>query len=92
MQETSLTKPEQLISELVEKASTMQTGERFMLGIVGYPGDKNLSGGSRAKDEAGAQMYEQFSRTTYEIATSRRNMVEYQISTFGGEQRHHTVL
>ncbi len=48
------------------------------LGVVGYPGDKERNG------EKGAEMYEQFVQSSYDIETSRRRMLEYKISTFAG--------
>lgn len=51
-----------------------------IVGVVGYPGDKSLDNG-----EGGAQMYEQFKSTKYNLDTSKRHMIEYKVSTFGGE-------
>ena len=56
-----------------------------VLGVVGYPGDKSLKDEVSDDDEAGAQMYEEFASTSYDLKTSRRNMLEYRISTFGGK-------
>ncbi|GAO13569.1 hypothetical protein UVI_02015580 [Ustilaginoidea virens] len=50
------------------------------LGIVGYPADKSLD-----NKEDGGEMYEQYKSTTYDISKSSRHMIEYQISTFGGQ-------
>ncbi|PNY27273.1 Uncharacterized protein TCAP_02805, partial [Tolypocladium capitatum] len=54
-----------------------------LLGIVGYPGDKSLDSGGRT--ETGAQMYEQFKKTKYGLDSSQRHMLEYRVSTFGGQ-------
>ena len=54
-----------------------------LLGVVGYPGDKALTKGGR--EERGAQMYEQFKKTPYNLDSSARHMIEYKVSTFGGE-------
>ncbi|KAF5644352.1 glutamyl endopeptidase [Fusarium sp. NRRL 25303] len=58
---------------------TPQTGNGIYLGIVGYPGDRML------QDEQGAQMYEEFARSDYNIGDSPHHMVEYSISTFAGQ-------
>ncbi|KAF5705823.1 glutamyl endopeptidase [Fusarium globosum] len=58
---------------------TPQTGNGIYLGIVGYPGDRML------QDEQGAQMYEEFARSDYNIGESPHHMVEYSISTFAGQ-------
>ncbi|CVL04061.1 uncharacterized protein FMAN_14845 [Fusarium mangiferae] len=59
--------------------NTPQTGNGIYLGIVGYPGDRML------QDEQGAQMYEEFARSDYNIGESPHHMVEYSISTFAGQ-------
>lgn len=48
------------------------------LGVVGYPGDKLRDG------EHGAEMFEQFANVNYDVEKSKRHMLEYKISTFGG--------
>lgn len=48
------------------------------LGVVGYPGDKVRDG------EHGADMFEQFAIVNYDLEKSKRHMLEYKISTFGG--------
>lgn len=48
------------------------------LGVVGFPGDKTLDG------EHGAEMFEQFANIAYDVEKSKRHMLEYKISTFGG--------
>lgn len=49
------------------------------LGVVGYPADlKSLDG------EYGAQMYEMFLSTKWDLSTSEWTMLEYRIDTYGG--------
>ncbi|KZL65429.1 atp synthase f1 [Colletotrichum incanum] len=55
------------------------------LGVVGYPGDKYLEGKNGESGEKGAQMYEEFAPTDYNIEKSERHMIEYQVSTFAGQ-------
>ncbi|WDK18418.1 ATP synthase F1 [Colletotrichum graminicola] len=55
------------------------------LGVVGYPGDKYLEGQNGQSVEKGAQMYEEFAPTSYDIGKSERHMVEYGVSTFAGQ-------
>jgi V8-like Glu-specific endopeptidase len=57
---------------------TPEAGDGTYLGVVGYPGDQTL------EDEQGAQMYEEFARSDYNIGESPHHMVEYSISTFAG--------
>ncbi|KAG7406265.1 hypothetical protein Forpe1208_v013987 [Fusarium oxysporum f. sp. rapae] len=59
--------------------NTPETGNGTYLGVVGYPGDQTL------EDEQGAQMYEEFARSDYNIGESPRHMIEYSISTFAGQ-------
>lgn len=57
---------------------------RALLGVVGYPGDRILQ--DRAgRSETGAQMYEMFKETDYDLEKNELNMIEYQISTFRGQ-------
>lgn len=63
---------------------TPSVAKSVLLGVVGYPGDKYLKTTS-GTDEKGAQMYEEFAPTDFNIEKSERYMVEYQISTFAGE-------
>ncbi|KAF7355689.1 ATP synthase f1 [Mycena sanguinolenta] len=49
------------------------------VGVVGYPGDKNLNG------EKGAQMYELFDSTPIDLDKHPRHMISYNISTYGGQ-------
>ncbi|KAJ7466195.1 ATP synthase F1 [Mycena galericulata] len=49
------------------------------LGVVGYPGDKDLNG------EFGAQMYELFGVTSIDLDTTSRHMITYNVSTAGGQ-------
>ncbi|KAF4960103.1 hypothetical protein FGADI_1121 [Fusarium gaditjirri] len=60
-------------------SNTPETGNGTYLGVVGYPGDKIL------EDEQGAQMYEEFAKSDYNIGENPRHMVEYSISTFAGQ-------
>ncbi|KAL9561144.1 hypothetical protein ACKAV7_014499 [Fusarium commune] len=59
--------------------NTPETGNGTYLGVVGYPGDQTL------EDEQGAQMYEEFARSDYNIGEGPRHMIEYSISTFAGQ-------
>ncbi|KAI8712769.1 hypothetical protein NCS52_01375900 [Fusarium sp. LHS14.1] len=58
---------------------TPLSGENVKLGVVGYPGD-NPSG-----DEAGGRMYAEFANTSYDLNSNPNNMINYHISTFGGQ-------
>ncbi|KAF7355683.1 ATP synthase f1 [Mycena sanguinolenta] len=49
------------------------------VGVVGYPGDKDLNG------EKGAQMYELFDSTPIDLDKHPRHMISYNISTYGGQ-------
>lgn len=73
--------------QLFNFEDTPQSGRQVRLGVVGYPGDKYLQDDESGDDEAGAQMYEEFQYTDYDIADSKRSMIEYKLSTFGGEKR-----
>ncbi|KAF5636031.1 glutamyl endopeptidase [Fusarium sp. NRRL 52700] len=64
---------------LLSYVNTPEKGNGTYLGVVGYPGDRTL------QDEQGAQMYEEFARSDYNIGESPRRMVEYSISTFSGQ-------
>ncbi|EEU35629.1 uncharacterized protein NECHADRAFT_86838 [Fusarium vanettenii 77-13-4] len=59
--------------------ATPLSGENVKLGIVGYPGDKTFS------DEAGGRMYAEFANTSYDLSESPGNLLDYRISTFGGQ-------
>ncbi|GKT91486.1 glutamyl endopeptidase [Colletotrichum tofieldiae] len=65
--------------------NTAVTARGANLGVVGYPGDKYLMNEDTGENEAGAQMYEAFQETDYDISKSPRNMIEYKISTYGGQ-------
>ncbi|KAJ6515419.1 hypothetical protein C8R45DRAFT_919467 [Mycena sanguinolenta] len=52
---------------------------RLRVGIVGYPGDKDLDG------EKGAQMYELFDNTVIDLQKHPRHMITYPISTNQGQ-------
>ncbi|KAJ4314182.1 hypothetical protein N0V84_009018 [Fusarium piperis] len=59
--------------------TTPPSGDGINLGVVGYPGDRTLN------DEFGAQMYAEFASTKYDLDESPRNLLDYQISAFGGQ-------
>ncbi|KAJ3536549.1 hypothetical protein NM208_g6666 [Fusarium decemcellulare] len=65
--------------------NTPLSGHGTLLGIVGYPGDKCLPDTDGGSDEYGAQMYEEYAKNSYNIEESPRNMVEYRVSTYGGQ-------
>ncbi|GKU05894.1 glutamyl endopeptidase [Fusarium langsethiae] len=65
--------------------NTPPSGHKTLLGVVGYPGDKSLKDPETGDEEKGAQMYEEYAKNDYDIGESARRMVEYQISTFGGQ-------
>jgi V8-like Glu-specific endopeptidase len=52
------------------------------LGVVGYPGDKELNG------EWGAQAYQEYDLVNWDLDTSNHHMLEYAISTYGGNSPH----
>ncbi|KAJ5174315.1 uncharacterized protein N7482_000192 [Penicillium canariense] len=55
-----------------------------MIGVVGYPGDMRIND-SDGVDEPGAQMYELFSEIKYDRNDNALKMLQYRISTFGGQ-------
>jgi V8-like Glu-specific endopeptidase len=63
---------------LFDFENTPPSGTGVDLGVVGYPGDRFLD------TEYGAQMWEQFNTTSYDVGTQNRHMIEYRISTYGG--------
>ncbi|TQN65345.1 Glutamyl endopeptidase [Colletotrichum shisoi] len=65
--------------------NTPVAGRGSNLGVIGYPGDKSLRNEDTGENEMGAEMYEAFQDTDYDIAKSQRNMIEYKISTYGGQ-------
>ncbi|KAF5967390.1 glutamyl endopeptidase [Fusarium coicis] len=65
--------------------NTPLSGHKTLLGVVGYPGDKSLRDTETGDEENGAQMYEEYAKNDYDIEASPRHMVEYSISTFGGQ-------
>ncbi|KAK6215442.1 hypothetical protein QIS74_08461 [Colletotrichum tabaci] len=65
--------------------NTPVAGRGSNLGVVGYPGDKSLRNEDTGENEMGAEMYEAFQDTDYDISKSQRNMIEYKISTYGGQ-------
>ena len=60
----------------------------LILGVVGYPGDLS----DKRTGEKGAQMYECFLSTDFDLATQTDTMLEYQIDTFGGESCSQSYL
>ncbi len=60
----------------------------LILGIVGYPGDKY----DKKTGQHGAQMYEMFLPTEFDLATQADTMLEYQIDTYGGESCLHLKI
>lgn len=52
---------------------------------MGYPGDKYLRNEDTGQNEMGAEMYEAFQDTDYDISKNQRNMIDYKISTYGGQ-------
>ena len=52
----------------------------LILGVVGYPGDLS----DERTGEKGAQMYECFQPTKYDLSTQTDTMLEYRIDTYGG--------
>lgn len=71
--------------QLFNFVDTPLASEDANLGVVGYPGDKSLRDEERDSEEYGAQMYEEFLPTTYDLGKNKRDMIEYQLSTFGGK-------
>ncbi|KAH6886854.1 hypothetical protein B0T10DRAFT_442993 [Thelonectria olida] len=65
--------------------NTPMSGNGNLLGVVGYPGDKILKDSTDGSDEYGAQMYEEYAKNDYDLETSSRHMIEYQVSTYGGQ-------
>ncbi|UQC76855.1 ATP synthase F1 [Colletotrichum lupini] len=55
------------------------------LGVVGYPGDKELPGSRGEDGEGGALMYQEFARTEYDLQDSTLHMIEYRVSTYEGQ-------
>ncbi|KAF7555830.1 hypothetical protein G7Z17_g1919 [Cylindrodendrum hubeiense] len=64
---------------------TPTSGNNTLLGVVGYPGDKYFKDANGGSDEYGAQMYEEFGKTEYNLETNARHMIGYQVSTYGGQ-------
>lgn len=52
-----------------------------LLGVVGYPGDLI----DAQSGERGALMYESFERVSWDLAIGIRQMLYYNIDTYGGE-------
>lgn len=64
--------------------STTPEARMGVLGIIGYPGDRYLRD-SGVDVEFGAQMYERFVLSNYNLARSPNHMIEYVISTYLGK-------
>lgn len=64
------------VSKAIKWSNTPFQGNNSMLGVVGYPGDKELHG------EHGAEMYECWMPTTFDL--TKDNMIQYEIDTSGG--------
>ncbi|KAK5662714.1 hypothetical protein OQA88_8630 [Cercophora sp. LCS_1] len=62
--------------------STPATGH-VTLGVVGYPGDKVLE--TDSGEERGAEMYEMFNARKYDLAKAPLKLLEYDVSTYGGQ-------
>lgn len=73
-----LNEPFKGINTLFTYKSTPVKG-KLTLGVPGYPADKTLS------DEKGAQMYVQYGKTTFDLASADENMLDYKISTYAGK-------
>ncbi|KAJ7439514.1 hypothetical protein FB451DRAFT_1059581 [Mycena latifolia] len=67
----------------VFKFTNTMSPATMRLGVVGYPGDKRFN--DEKNGEKGAQMYELFDRTTFDLDTHPQHMISYEISTFGGQ-------
>ncbi|KAK3934471.1 hypothetical protein QBC46DRAFT_454165 [Diplogelasinospora grovesii] len=67
-------------------SNTPEFGEE-MLGVVGYPGDKEITN-QHGQQEKGALMYEDFQPVNYNLSerNNQLRMLKYRISTFGGIQ------
>lgn len=65
---------------LFSYAKTPLLGNQESIGVVGYPADKRDRDG-----EQGAEMYEQFERTNWNLNTSEENMLQYSIDTYPGK-------
>lgn len=55
------------------------TTSKLTIGVVGYPADMKYN------NEKGAQMYEMYKDTTYDLRSSTLNMLEYTISSYAGK-------
>lgn len=73
-----LSSPFTTVSKFFQWKQTPISKNAAELGIVGYPGDIMNNG------ERGARMYEMFASTTYNLADSDRNMLQYKLDTYGG--------
>lgn len=60
------------------------TQGHLTLGVVGYPADHKDANG-----EKGAEMYEMWADTKFDLKSTASNMLEYHISTYAGEWLWH---
>jgi len=60
------------------------------IGVVGYPADKRYN--NTATGEQGAQMWEAYSKTTWDLAKSPMHTLDYQLSTYPGKHKAHFLL
>lgn len=63
--------------------TTTPASGSYLLGVVGYPGDMSTRSGP--EPERGAQMYEMFENTMYDLSKSADHMLEYRVSTYKGK-------
>ncbi|KAK0610872.1 hypothetical protein B0T14DRAFT_314903 [Immersiella caudata] len=72
---------------LFGRKETTPVQGHFMLGVVGYPGDKGRDAG--LYDEYGGEMYEMFTTQKYNLhdppSNNAAGLLEYDISTRGGQ-------
>ncbi|KAF7511346.1 hypothetical protein GJ744_004911 [Endocarpon pusillum] len=59
---------------------TPLTGNKVILGVVGYPGDLM----NPKSKEKGAFMYEMYDATTFDISKTKNKMLQYKVDTYGG--------
>ncbi|KAL4887655.1 trypsin-like cysteine/serine peptidase domain-containing protein [Aspergillus karnatakaensis] len=54
--------------------------DQQVIGVVGYPADKR-----NGTEENGAQLYEEFRKTEWDLRKSSGGLLEYRINTYGGQ-------
>ncbi|KAM0437439.1 hypothetical protein ACHAPT_001801 [Fusarium lateritium] len=62
---------------------TPASGQDAVIGVAGYPGDKTLKD-AHGEDEKGGQMYEEFARTDFDLASSPGHMIHIGTHCYGG--------